>query len=152
MLARFVERNYKENMTNTTNITDNDIRQLGIESGQAGDHAQAMLCQLALLDTTLDEVLDVDDRSEARQIAQALTAAERSKIGAMTAAQCRAECERVIIGARAREGHPRETIRHGTFGPIVWSESGTRAATQRDMDTLPVGPDLTPEEEDEIEE
>lgn len=46
----------------------------------------------------------------------------------------------------------KETIRHGSFGPIVWSEDGTRMATQEDMDTLPVGPDLTPEEEEEIED
>lgn len=47
-----------------------------------------------------------------------------------------------------------EQIRHGTFGPIVWDviTGETRYATQDDMDTLPVGPDLTPEEEDSIED
>jgi hypothetical protein len=46
-----------------------------------------------------------------------------------------------------------EQIRHGTFGPIVWdTETGeTRMATQEDMDTLPVGEDLTAEEEATIE-
>jgi hypothetical protein len=47
-----------------------------------------------------------------------------------------------------------EQIRHGTFGPIVWdTDTGaTRVATQDDMDSLPVGPDLTAEEEDSIGE
>jgi len=49
---------------------------------------------------------------------------------------------------------PTEIIRHGTFGPIVWDTAtgNTRAATQEDMDTLPVGDDLTEEEEAQIEE
>ena len=46
----------------------------------------------------------------------------------------------------------KEIIRHGTFGPIVWSPNGTRVATQYDMDTLEVGEDLTEEEEATIEE
>ena len=47
-----------------------------------------------------------------------------------------------------------EQIRHGSFGPIVWDTitGDTRVATQHDMDTLPVGPDLTDEEEAGIEE
>jgi hypothetical protein len=47
-----------------------------------------------------------------------------------------------------------KVIRHGSFGPIVWDTATgqTRAATQEDMDSLEVGPDLTPEEEAEIEE
>lgn len=47
-----------------------------------------------------------------------------------------------------------EVIRHGTFGPIVWdTQTGeTRAATQKDMDELPVGDDLTEEEEEGIKE
>lgn len=45
-----------------------------------------------------------------------------------------------------------EMIRHGSFGPIVWRNGETRAATQRDMDMLPVGPDLTDDEVAEIEE
>lgn len=47
-----------------------------------------------------------------------------------------------------------EQIRHGSFGPIVWdTETGeTRLPTQDDMDNLPVGDDLTPEEEEAIEE
>ena len=45
-----------------------------------------------------------------------------------------------------------EILRYGKFGPIVWSEAGTRMATQEDMDSLPVGEDLTAEEESEIEE
>lgn len=47
-----------------------------------------------------------------------------------------------------------EVIRHGSFGPIVCSlDSGcTRMATQEDIDTLPVGDDLTEEEEAAIEE
>jgi hypothetical protein len=49
---------------------------------------------------------------------------------------------------------PTEIIRHGTFGPIVWDTAtgATRVATQEDMDTLPVGDDLTAEEEEQIEE
>ena len=47
-----------------------------------------------------------------------------------------------------------EVIRHGSFGPIVWDmDSGaTRMATQDDMDTLPVGDDLSAEEEQSIED
>jgi len=47
-----------------------------------------------------------------------------------------------------------ETVRFGTFGPIVWNnETGeARVATQADMDELEVGTDLTAEEEDAIEE
>lgn len=49
---------------------------------------------------------------------------------------------------------PTEIIRHGSFGAIVWdTQTGeTRMATQRDLDTLPVGDDLTDGEEAEIEE
>jgi hypothetical protein len=48
-----------------------------------------------------------------------------------------------------------ETIRYGSFGPIVWAvneygEATTRYAAQVDLDTLPVGPDLTEEEMKEI--
>jgi len=44
-----------------------------------------------------------------------------------------------------------ETIRHGSFGPIVWAEDGsTRMTTQVDMDTLQVGEDLDEEEESSI--
>lgn len=47
-----------------------------------------------------------------------------------------------------------EVIRHGSFGPIVWDldTSETRMATQKDMDALPVGDDLTEEEEEGVEE
>ena len=45
-------------------------------------------------------------------------------------------------------------IRHGSFGPIVWDTvtGDTRVATQHDMDTLSVGPDLTDDEEAGIDE
>jgi hypothetical protein len=47
-----------------------------------------------------------------------------------------------------------EIIRHATFGPIVYDTTTgqTRVATQQDMDELEVGDDLTPEEEEAIEE
>jgi hypothetical protein len=47
-----------------------------------------------------------------------------------------------------------EVIRYGTFGPIVWDLDTdlTRCATQDDMDTLPMGHDLTEEEEESIAE
>lgn len=45
-----------------------------------------------------------------------------------------------------------DIIRHGSFGPIVQTEDGWRMATQKDLDTLPVGDDLTEEEEAEIPE
>jgi|GEM_PF-5789056 hypothetical protein len=45
-----------------------------------------------------------------------------------------------------------EKIRHGSFGPIVQTDTGWRLATQEDMDTLPVGEDLTAAEEAEIDE
>lgn len=46
-----------------------------------------------------------------------------------------------------------EVIRHGSFGPIVWDmdTGATRMATQEDMDTLPVGEDLSEEEESSID-
>jgi hypothetical protein len=44
----------------------------------------------------------------------------------------------------------KDIIRFGSFGPIVETADGWRFATQEDMDTLEVGEDLTPEEEDEI--
>jgi hypothetical protein len=54
--------------------------------------------------------------------------------------------------ARKKEKKMSETIRYGSFGPIVWAvnehgEATTRYADQEDLDTLPVGPDLTEEEE-----
>ena len=56
------------------------------------------------------------------------------------------------LGARRRAPlNVPEQIRHGSFGPIVWLRDGTtRMATQRDMDRLPVGPDLTRAEESAI--
>lgn len=47
-----------------------------------------------------------------------------------------------------------EVIRFGSFGPIVWdlATGETRFATQDDLDRLPVGPDLTEEEEESIPE
>lgn len=56
------------------------------------------------------------------------------------------DCCRTAVGRPIPE--PAETIRHGSFGPIVWIADGsTRIATQADMDRLPVGPDLSEEEE-----
>jgi hypothetical protein len=48
----------------------------------------------------------------------------------------------------------KEVIRFGSFGPIVWNcqTEETRLATQDDLDTLPVGDDLSPEEEESITE
>ena len=58
---------------------------------------------------------------------------------------------------REKEKKMSETIRYGSFGPIVWAvnehgEATTRYATQDDLDTLPVGPDLTEEEEQEVDD
>lgn len=62
----------------------------------------------------------------------------------------------LTIKTEDREGRDAagEQIRHGTFGPIVWDTATgeTRVATQDDMDNLPVGDDLTAEEEASIEE
>lgn len=46
-----------------------------------------------------------------------------------------------------------EQIRYGTFGPIVWDTAtgDTRMATQRDLDHLPQGDDLTEAEEATID-
>ena len=57
-----------------------------------------------------------------------------------------------IKAADIRYATRSEEIRHGTFGPIVWNSATgeTRVATQDDMDHLPVGDDLTPEEEASI--
>jgi hypothetical protein len=50
-----------------------------------------------------------------------------------------------------------ETIRYGSFGPIVWAinehgEATTRYATQDDLDILPVGADLTEKEEQGVDD
>ena len=46
-----------------------------------------------------------------------------------------------------------EILRHGSFGPIVQNTTTGefRAADQHDMDTLPVGDDLTADEEETID-
>jgi hypothetical protein len=40
-----------------------------------------------------------------------------------------------------------DLIRYGSFGPLVQTQDGWRMATQEDLDILPAGEDLTPEEE-----
>lgn len=56
-------------------------------------------------------------------------------------------------GEEIREATAGEVLRYGSFGVIVWdlTTGETRMATQADMDDLPVGDDLTADEENEIE-
>lgn len=143
-------------MTYTTldTLTDDQITALRDESAAAGDMAMAAICDVALIGE-LDRIVDTEDQ---------LAALDRLGIipgrsGATLRA--RAEIVRVIRDAEAQvdddtmiEDAQSEQIRHGSFGPIVWDTvtCDTRVATQHDMDTLPVGPDLTDEEEAGIEE
>src|SRR5690606_23704010 len=59
-------------------------------------------------------------------------------------------------GLLSEENMPTTTavIRFGSFGPIVWdlATGETRAATQYDLNHLPVGEDLTEDEEASIPE
>lgn len=77
-------------------VTDDDIRQLRTEAARHGDHAQALLCDLALGDVALDE----DTTIESLRIAAFLSPADRRRIGAMDPDDYRTECARVIEAAR----------------------------------------------------
>lgn len=82
----------------TNNITDEQIETLRTEAAAAGDHAQALLCDLALGDVTIDE----DTTLESLRIAAFLSSADKRRISGMDADAARAECERVIREAQAQ--------------------------------------------------
>jgi len=68
------------NKNNETPISDTEIRQLRTESAAQGDHAQVLICDLAVGDVILDE----DTTLESLQIASFLSASDRRRIAAMT--------------------------------------------------------------------
>jgi hypothetical protein len=86
-------------MTNT-NITDAQIEALRTEAGQAGDHAQVLLCDLALGAVTLDE----DTTLDSLRIAAFLSAADKRRIAAMDPSDYRAACADAIHSAEAARG------------------------------------------------
>lgn len=79
-------------------VTDDQIRALRDESTRAGDHAQALICELALGEVKLD----ADTTLESLRIAAFLSPSEKCRISAMDADDCRDECVRVIDDAAAR--------------------------------------------------
>ena len=82
--------------TNEIEITDSDIRTLRTEAAQHGDHAQALLCDLALGAVVLDE----DTTIASLRIAAFLSPKDRRRIAAMDPAEYRSACEDVIRAAR----------------------------------------------------
>lgn len=79
-------------MRNVAEITDAQIEALESEAGRAGDALQVYICRVALgAEYTL---ADLNDES-------CLDHGERRQIERMSAGEARAECARVIAGARA---------------------------------------------------
>ena len=86
-------------MTTTNNeISDDQISQLRDAAGEAGDHAQVLLCDLALGRVELDE----DTTIESLRIAKFLDADDKRRISEMDPADYRAACEDVIRDAQAQ--------------------------------------------------
>ena len=79
----------------STTITTDDIRTLRTESSAAGDHAMALICDLA----TGDVVIDEDTTMESLRISTFLSAKDKRRISALDADSAREECERVILAA-----------------------------------------------------
>lgn len=77
---------------------DDAIRQLRTEAARAGDHTQALICDLALGDVTIDE----DTTIESLRIATFLSSDAKRKIAAMDQDDARVECERVLRAAAAQ--------------------------------------------------
>ena len=77
-------------------VTDAQIRALRRESAAAGDHAQALLCDLALGDVVLDENTSIDSL----RIASFLSPREKRRISTMDPGDYREECERAIEAGR----------------------------------------------------
>ncbi len=80
----------------TPMTTDIEIHALGNAAGQRGDHAQALLCDLALGTIVLDEDTSID----ALPIACFLSPRDKRQIAAMNPDDYRAACERAIEAGR----------------------------------------------------
>lgn len=83
-------------MTNTTNITDEQIETLRDEAAQAGDLAMVAICDVALAQQ-LDEIAEVDD-----SVRGALEAKGIIPEHVNADVKARAECARVIAAAQAQ--------------------------------------------------
>jgi hypothetical protein len=77
-------------------VTDSQIRALRREAASAGDHAQALLCDLALGTVVLDE----DTPIEALRIARFLSPEDKRRISAMDPEDYREECVLAIEGGQ----------------------------------------------------
>lgn len=110
------------------------IEQIETDAQHAQDGVQVALCQIVLEGRVRDENW------------HALTDGQQDKLASI------AMTERKWDEGMALQALGLPVIRHGSFGPIVWVGGETRAADQRDLDTLPVGSDLTEAEEASIEE
>lgn len=79
-------------------ITDEQITALRAEAGQAGDHAMAVICAIALGDEWAESI----DHRVLRHVSRE----DRDRIDSAfaTVATARAECARVIADAEAQEG------------------------------------------------
>jgi len=85
-------------MTTTATITDEQIESLRAEAAKAGDHAGALICDLALGEVVLDE----DTTIESLRISAFISATDKRRIAAMDGDDYRAECARVIRDAEAQ--------------------------------------------------
>lgn len=82
-------------MTTTNNeITDDDIRALHANAGTAGDHAQAMICDIAL------GLVDADAGYDHLQIWSFLSESDKRKIRQLDAHTAREACVDVIAYGR----------------------------------------------------
>ena len=77
-------------------VTDAQIRALRREAASAGDHAQALICDLALGDVVLDEDTTIDSL----RIASFLSPRDKREISEMDPDDYRAACERAIEAGR----------------------------------------------------
>ena len=79
-------------------ITDEDIRALRTEAGSAGDHAQVLICDIAVGDVVLDE----DTTIESLRIAAFIAPNDQRRIAERfgTRDDARQQCEDVIRYAR----------------------------------------------------
>lgn len=96
-----------------TDITDEDIRQLRVEAGQAGDYVQSRICDIALGDTDPDELALLISKMEPWM-------GDKAAIAAMTPDEAWGACVQVIEEAQARSGEDDEaaeaTARAWLFG------------------------------------
>lgn len=89
-------------MTNSltdADLTNNQIRELRTGAAQHGDHAMALICDLAVGDVVLDEDTTIDSL----RIASFIDKSDQIKIASMDRAACRAKCLDAINSARGME-------------------------------------------------